>query len=120
MANSFGLLLAIAVVLFIIARCLKDAKAFSKWMAALAIGLIVGAGVKTAVAQVTATSPEKTIVVSTESTPMYNTVTPFVTEPAVVTYPDCTSEDKVDRDSVDTEVEGIPTVNKERDYEDDS
>lgn len=120
MANSFGLLLAIAVVLFIIARCMKDAKVFSKWMAALAIGLIVGAGVKSAVTQVTATSPEKAVVVTTESAPMHNNSTPFVAEPAVVSYPDCASKENTDCDSVAIETEGLPTMRPESKYLDDS
>lgn len=120
MANSFGLLLAIAVILFIIARCIRDAKAFGKWMAALAFGLIVGAGVKVAAKELATTSPEKTIVVSTESAPMYNTATPLVAEPAVMTYLDCTSKDNADRDSVVTDIEGLPTERIESAYEDDS
>ena len=46
MANSFGLLLAAITICFIIARLMKDAKAFTRLMAILAVGLIVGAGVK--------------------------------------------------------------------------
>lgn len=115
----FGLLLAAVIVIFIIARLMKDAKAFSKLMAIFAISLIVGAGVKEAVAQVTTTSPEKTTVISTGSVPMHSTVAPFVAEPAVTTNLDYASKEVSDRDSVVIEVE-VPTERIESAYEDDS
>lgn len=120
MANMFGMLLAAVLIILFIARCMKDAKAFGKLMAIFTIGLIVGAGSKLAASSLTANTPEKTIVVSTESVPMHSTVTPFVTEPAVTTYQDCASEDTTERDSVVTEVEGLPTERIESAYEDDS
>ena len=65
MANSFGLLLAAIVICFIIARLMKDAKAFSRLMAILVIGLLVGAGVKEVYKECTST-PEKAAVATVE------------------------------------------------------
>ena len=73
MANSFGLLLAAIVICFIIARLMKDAKALSRLMAILVIGLLVGAGVKEVYKECTSTS-EKAAVVTVESAPTYSIV----------------------------------------------
>lgn len=116
MAN-FLMLLAATTVIFIIARVMKDAKAFAKLMAMLAFGLIVGYSVKSA-ATVADNTAEKTVVVSTDSTSTYST-SPFVLE-KVDARLDYTSKNKVDRDSVDTETEGLPTERTESAFIDDS
>ena len=121
MANSFGLLLAAIVICFIIARLMKDAKAFSRLMAILVIGLLVGAGVKELV-DITNDdiTSEKTAVVSTESTPMHSSISPFVLEDTVA-IPDCASKEIVERDSVEIEAEGVPTKQRVKSsYIDDS
>lgn len=118
MAENVLMLLAATIVIFIIARCMKDAKAFAKFMAILAFGLIVGTGVKSAVEH-TADAPEKTVVVSTESIPMHSNTSPFVLENVDANL-DCASKDTMDCDTVATGAEGLPTMRVESDIIDDS
>lgn len=109
MANSFGLLLLAIVSIFIVARCMKDAKAFTRFMAVLVIGLLVGAGVKVAVNKITATtSPEKTVVIEKCSEYSTHTSTPFVLETGLAKL-ECASKNQRS-DNFSTETEGIPTL----------
>lgn len=117
MANSFGLLCFAVVIAFVAARLLKDAKAFSKYMAILLISLLVGAGIKVALSENTET-PEKTVVIPTDSVPMHNT-TPFVVE-IVDANLDCAGEGITERDSVEIEAGGLPTTRQECAFIDDS
>ena len=116
MANSFGLLLAAIVICFIIARLMKDAKAFSRLMAILVIGLLVGAGVKEVYKECTST-PEKAAVATVESAPTYSSNTPDVL-PCNQDY--TSKENKAERDSTVTEAEGLPTARTESKFIDDS
>lgn len=116
MANFLGLLVA-TLVIFIIARLMKDAKAFAKLMAMLAFGLIVGYSAKSA-ATTANDDAEKTVVVSTDSTSTHS-ASPLVLE-KVDARLDYASKNKVDRDSVETETEGLLTSLNESEFIDDS
>ena len=116
MANTFGLLLLAVVVAFIYAQLMKDAKAFSRFMIILLLGLIVGAGIKAIVKKFV---PEKAEVVSTEVTPMSVNTTPFVLE-SVAASLEPAGKDIVTRDSVEAESEGLPTTLINVSYQDDS
>lgn len=111
------MLLATAIV-FVIARLMKDAKAFTRLMAILAVSVIVGAGVKETVVKA-ASTPEKATVVSTSVTPTQSSLSPFVLEKTDACL-DSVSQENVTRDSVETEVEGTPTKLIEVGYIDDS
>lgn len=109
------MLLAIFVV-FVIARMMKDAKAFTRLMAILAVSALVGAGVK----QALASTPEKATVVSTEkAVPTQGSITPFVQEDTAANL-DPVSKEIAARDSVETDVEGVPTVILDCGIQDDS
>lgn len=116
MANSFGLLLLAVVVAFICAQLMKDAKAFSRFMIILLLGLIVGAGVKAITKKL---APEKAEVVSTEVTPMPVSTTPFVVESTIANL-ELVGKEIVTRDRVETESEGLPTSILVKEYQDDS
>lgn len=118
MANTFGLLLLAVIVAFICAQLLKDAKAFGRFMAILLFGLVVGAGAKALVKKLTKT-PEKTTVISTEVTPTQTSITPFVAENTVARL-ESVSKEIVTRDSVEVEVEGLPTQIRNVELIDDS
>ena len=118
MANSFLMLLAATIVLFIIARCMRDAKALAKFMAILAVGLIVGTGIKSAVSSADNT-PEKTVVTTAVANPTHSSTSPFVLE-RVDANLDYVSKDTIASDSVVVEAEGIPTGNRESAFIDDS
>lgn len=111
-------MLLATVVVFVIARFMKDAKAFTRLMAILAVSAIVGAGVKETVVKA-ASTPEKATVVSTNVTPTQSSLSPFVLEETDACL-DSVSQENVTRDSVETEVEGTSTVIKEVGYIDDS
>ena len=115
MSNIILMLLLAIVVVFVIARMMKDAKAFTKLMAILAVSALVGAGVKQAIAS----TPDKATVVSTKAVPTQDGISPFVLEDTVA-CPDPVSKEKTARDSVETEVEGLPTVLIENGIQDDS
>lgn len=115
MSNIILMLLLAIVVVFVIARMMKDAKAFTKLMAILAVSALVGAGVKQAIAS----TPDKATVVSTKAVPTQDGISPFVLEDTVA-CPDPVSKEKAARDSVETEVEGLPTVLIENGIQDDS
>ena len=120
MANSFGLLLAAIVICFITARLMKDAKAFSRLMAILVIGLLVGAGVKEVYKECTST-PEKAAVATVESAPTYSSNTPVCLE--CITFAIRTirvRKTRLKRDSTVTEAEGLPTARTESKFIDDS
>lgn len=119
MANTFGLLCLAVVIAFIASIVMKDAKAFSKLMAIMLISLIVGAGVKKLVKIIDDNSPEKTVVISTKSASMHNTVSPFVLE-TVNADLDCAGQSTVERDSVEIETEGPTKERRESAYLDDS
>lgn len=119
MANSFGLLLAAIVICFIIARLMKDAKAFSRLMAILVIGLLVGAGVKEVYKECTST-PEKAAVVTVESAPTYSSNTPIVWNVLPCNQDYTSKENKAERDSTVTGAEGLPTARTESKFIDDS
>lgn len=111
------LLLAI-VVIFVIARLLKDAKAFTRLMAILAVSVIVGAGLKQSIEKYF-NQPEKATVVSTEAAPIQSSITPFVLENTDACL-DSEGKDIAARDSVETQLEETPTVLNEVGYIDDS
>lgn len=118
MTNSILLMLLASVVIFVIARIMKDAKAFTRLMAILAVSALVGAGIKHSVST-TESIPEKATVVSTNVTPTQNSVSPFVLE-NVDACLDSVSQEKVTRDSVETQVERAPAELGNIDYIDDS
>lgn len=118
MANTFGLLLLAIVIAFICAQLMKDAKAFSRFLIILLLGLVVGAGVK-AIVNKTKQAPEKTVVVSTEVTPTQSNTSPFVLE-SVIACPDSVSKEIVTRDRVGAETEELPTALLDNAYLDDS
>ena len=111
-------MLLATVVVFIIARLMKDAKAFTRLMAILAVSVIVGAGVKETVVKA-ASTPEKATVVSTKAVPTQSSLSPFVLEKTNACL-DSVSQENTARDSVETKVEGVPTVIEEVGYLDDS
>lgn len=111
-------MLLATVIVFVIARLMKDAKAFTRLMAILAVSVIVGAGVKETVIKA-ASTPEKATVVSTKVTPTQSSLSPFVLEKTDACL-DSASQENVTRDSVETKVEGTPTVLEEVGYIDDS
>lgn len=115
MTESILCMSVAAVIIFVIARLMKDAKAFTRLMAILAVSALVGAGLKQAIAS----TPEKTTVVSTEAVPTQDGISPFVLEDTVA-CPDPVSKEITARDSVETDVEGEPTVRIEIGYIDDS
>lgn len=117
MTESIGFMLLAIIVVFVLARLMKDAKAFTRLMAILAVSVIVGAGVKTAVAS--SNTSEKATVVSTKVTPTRDSISPFVLENTDACL-DPVSKEIVTRDSVETEVEGLPTERLEVDIIDDS
>ena len=116
--SNFILMLLATVVVFVIARFMKDAKAFTRLMAILAVSAIVGAGVKETVVKA-ASTPEKATVVSTIAGPTQSSISPFVVEDTVANL-DSVSQASTARDSVETEVEGLPTVREKVGYLDDS
>lgn len=118
MTEIIVMLLLAIVVIFVIARLLKDAKAFTRLMAILAVSVIVGAGLKQSIEKYF-DEPEKATVVSTKVTPTQSSITPFVLEDTGACL-DSVSQEIVTRDSVETEVEGLPTVRNEVSYIDDS
>ena len=118
MTNIILWLLLAIVVIFVIARLLKDAKAFTRLMAILAVSVIVGAGLKQSIEKYF-NQPEKATVVSTKVTPTQSSIAPFVLESTDACL-DSVSQETVTRDSVETQVEGTPTVLKEVSYIDDS
>ena len=118
MIQTIVLMLLATVVVFVLAKIMKDAKAFTRLMAILAVSALVGAGLKVSASKAN-TEPEKATVVSTNVTPTQSSITPFVLENTDA-YPDSVSQEQVTRDSVETEVEGLPTVNKVVGYLDDS
>lgn len=118
MTEIIVMLLLAIVVIFVIARLLRDAKAFTRLMAILAVSAIVGAGLKHSIVKYL-NKPEKATVVSTEVTPTQSSITPFVLENTNACL-DSVSQEKVTRDSVETEVEGLPTTLNEVSYIDDS
>ena len=120
MANSFGLLLAAIVIIFIIARCMKDAKAFTRLMAILALSFTVSACVKSVITKYNSSKAhENTTVVSAVSTPTCNDSISVV-EKVESADLDCMSKDIVERDSAEIHVgkELTELVNSE--YIDDS
>lgn len=119
MANTFGLLCLAVVIAFVASIVMKDAKAFSKLMAIMLLSLLVGAGVKELVKLTSNDTSDKTAVVSTESTSMHNTVSPFVME-TVNADLDCAGQSTVERDSVEIETEGPTKQRVESTYLDDS
>lgn len=120
MANSFGLLLAAIVIIFIIARCMKDAKAFTRLMAILALSFTVSACVKSVITKCNNDETrENTTVVSTISAPTCNDSTSVV-EKVESANLDCMSKDIVERDSVEIHVGKELTALRERGYIDDS
>lgn len=114
MSNIILMLLLAIVVVFVIARMMKDAKAFTKLMAILAVSALVGAGVKQAIAS----TPNKATVVSTEAVPTQDGINLYKID--TVACPDPVSKEITARDSVETDVEGEPTVRIEVGYIDDS
>lgn len=115
MTNIILMMLLAIVVVFVIARMMKDAKAFTRLMAILAVSALVGAGVKQAIAS----TPEKATVVSTKAVPMQDSISPFVLENTAA-CPDPAGKEIAARDSVEIEVEGLPTVRNEVSIQDDS
>ena len=114
MTESILCMSVAAVIIFVIARLMKDAKAFTRLMAILAVSALVGAGLKQAIAS----TPEKTTVVSTEAVPTQDSINLYKID--TVACPDPVSKEITARDSVETEVEGEPTVRIEVGYIDDS
>lgn len=119
MANVLLALLIATVVLFLLARKLRDAKLFGRGVATLLISLLVGAGLKVTINQINSYNPEKAAVVSTRSTSTHNSTSPFVLEKVDANL-DCASKNIVERDSVETEAEGLPTMRVKKEYQDDS
>lgn len=117
MANTFLLLLCATVTIFVIARLMKDAKAFAKFMAILAVGLIVGTGLQSADSN--ADDPEKAVVTTAVANPTQDSITPFVLE-RIDANLDPVSQDVKASDSAVVETEGLPTSLYESEYEDDS
>lgn len=116
MSNVLLLLMLAVLAIFVIARLLKDAKAFVRLIATFALCALVGAGVHQALAD----APEKATVVSTENAvPMQSNISPFVVED-VTACPDSASQEITARDSVETYVEGLPTTLGEVEIQDDS
>lgn len=112
------LLLAIFVI-FVIARSMKDAKAFTKLMAILAVSALAGAGIKHSFVKTDNAIPEKTTVVSTNAVPTQNGTAPFI-QGGTSTNPDSVSKDTTARDSVETKVGKLPAIVLENDIQDDS
>lgn len=120
MANSFGLLLAAIVIIFIIARCMKDAKAFTRLMAILALSFTVSACVKSVIVKYnTNETHDSTTMVSTVSTPTCNDSTSVV-EKVESANLDCMSKDIVESDSVEIHVGKELTELNKSEYIDDS
>lgn len=119
MANSFGLLLAAIVICFIIARLMKDAKAFTRLMASLVVGLLVGAGAKEVYNKYIST-PEKAAVVTVDSAPTYSSNSSVVWNALPCSQDYTSKENKAERDSTVTEAEGLPTMRNESKFIDDS
>lgn len=88
-------------------------------MAIMLLSLLVGAGVKELVKLTSNNTSDKAIVVSTESTSMHNTASPFVLE-TVNADLDCAGQSIVERDSVEIETEGPTKPRVESTYLDDS
>lgn len=116
MSNVLLLLMLAILTIFVIARLLKDAKAFVRLIATFALCALVGAGVHQALAD----SPEKATVVSTKNVaPMQSNISPFVLEDIEACL-DSVGQEIAERDSVETEVEGLPTTLGEVEIQDDS
>lgn len=105
MANTFGLLLLAIVVAFICAQLMKDAKAFSRFLIVLLLGLVVGAGTKAIVNKMTKEVPEKTIVAPTKVTPTQDSIAYISNTTACL---DPVSKEIVTRDRVEADIEGTP------------
>ena len=98
---------------------MKDAKAFTRLMAILAVGLIVGAGVKQVYKKCIST-PEKAAVVTVEPAPMYSSNASVVWNALPCNQDYTSKENKADRDSTVTEAEGTSTKEVNSTYIDDS
>lgn len=109
------MLLAV-VILYAIAWLKKDPRVFTRSIALMVLGLIVGAGVKYTVL---AATPEKATVATEISVPTHNDTTSLVLNvmPAVL---DCASKEVTESDNSVAEVEGLPTVRQKCSYIDDS
>ena len=118
MIQTIVLMSLATIVVFVLARIMKDAKAFTRLMAILAVSALVGAGLKVSASKAHI-EPEKATVVSTNVTPTQSSTSPFVLE-STIACPDSVSKENVTRDSVETEVEGLPTESNEAEYLDDS
>lgn len=108
MENSFGLLLLAIVIIFIIARLLKDAKAFTKYMAIFLVSLFVGAGVKIAVNKLIATTSEKTVIIEKVPRSTY-IASSFVLENSIACL-DCAGKSMQRSDNFLIKTEGLPTL----------
>jgi hypothetical protein len=117
MANTVGLMLLAVVILYAIAWLKKDPRVFTRSIALMVLGLIVGAGVKYTVLK--AATPEKATVATEISVPTHNDTTSLVLNvmPAVL---DCASKEVTESDNSVAEVEGLPTVRQKCGYIDDS
>lgn len=120
MANSFGLLCLAVVCILVIARLLKDAKAFTRYMTYLAISLLVGAGVKQVVVANTISSPEQTIVISTDSIPTHIDSTSVVEKVESPFTEYAGKEEKLECDTVVMKTRKASTLRTEKGYIDDS
>lgn len=82
MANSFGLLLLLVVAIFIVSRCVyHSSKAFTRLMACLVFGLLVGAGIRLVVDKTTSNKRiTKSEVVTKSSLPTQGITSLFVLE----------------------------------------
>lgn len=119
MANSFGLLLFAIVIITVVARLMKDAKAFGKLLATFTISFLVGAVLSHAVN--TTSKTEKATVVSTISVPTGNSSSPVVLEDTTTAIPGCPSKEiNTERDIVETQVGEPTSVLNNSEYIDDS
>lgn len=110
------MLLAV-VILYVIAWFVRDPRVFTRSIALVVLGLIVGAGVKSTIKSINA--PEKATVATEVSIPTHNDSTSLVLN-VVPAVPDCVSKELIESDNSVTDVKGLPTVRQKCGYIDDS
>ena len=78
--NTIVSILVLVIVIALVSRDMRDAKAFTRFIAMLAIGIVVGVGVSSVVSTGDTTKTNNVIISDKSTTPMYNVFSPFVAE----------------------------------------
>lgn len=119
MGNPVGLLLLAIVVLFITSIVIRDPKAFAKFVATLAIGFLVGAGVRVLVEKISSTTENSGTAIEVSSDTMYDYSSSVVWNEELACL-DHTGFIELESDNFIAKAEALPTVRELKSYIDDS